>query len=307
MSSYSSRLDSLIEDIGGCGTLQKLLCVLIHITVILAAWSLLGMAFIGYDPGFTCRKLDVNANKLSSINMSEISTNRLCSFGNYSTCSSYLFPTGIKTVISEMVGVLVGNIISGPLADSLGRKPSIISSVLLLVIFNFGGYFSQSWKSYSVIRFFIGIGAGIYFNVDLPILAEFVPSKLRTIALAFPSEPLSAMLFAFITYWLHDWRSVHLLKTIIGIPLLMNLCFIPESFRWLVSKMKFERAEQSIGFVANVNGVIKPDPQGLFEAAKKEIAATSDENISPFSFTILWSNKDLRIITLSLAVPWQVP
>jgi hypothetical protein len=102
MSSYSSRLDSLIEDIGGCGSLQKLLCILIHITVILAAWSLLGMAFIGYDPGFTCRKLDVNANKLSSINMSEISTNRLCSFGNYSTCSSYLFPTGIKTVISEV-------------------------------------------------------------------------------------------------------------------------------------------------------------------------------------------------------------
>jgi AAHS family 4-hydroxybenzoate transporter-like MFS transporter len=122
-----------------------------------------------------------------------------------------------------MVGVLVGNIISGPFADSLGRKPSFILSVLILVIFNFCGYFSQSWKSYSVVRFFIGIGAGIYFNVDLPILAEFVPSKLRTIALAFPSEPLSAMLFAFITYWLHDWRSVHLLKTIIGIPLLMNL------------------------------------------------------------------------------------
>jgi hypothetical protein len=71
--------------------------------------------------------------------------------------------------------------------------------------------------------------------------------------------------------------------------------------------MKFERAEQSIGFVANVNGVIKPDLKGLFEAAQKEIAATSDENILPFSFTILWSNKDLRIITLSLAVPWQVP
>jgi hypothetical protein len=58
--------------------------------------------------------------------------------------------------------------------------------------------------------------------------------------------------------------------------------------------------------VANVNGVIKPDIEGLFEAAQKEIAATSTENISPFSLTILWSNKDLRKVTMSLTIPWQV-
>jgi MFS family permease len=122
-----------------------------------------------------------------------------------------------------MAGVFVGNIVTGPLADSMGRKPSLIISELLLVVFNAIAYFIQTWEVYAVIRFLIGIGSGIYFTVAFPLMVEFVPSKLRPIAVCFPSEPIAAMLFAFVSFWLHDWRSIHLLKTLIGIPILMTL------------------------------------------------------------------------------------
>lgn len=70
--------------------------------------------------------------------------------------------------------------------------------------------------------------------------------------------------------------------------------------------MKFERAGQSIAFVAKVNGVVKPDLEELFEASRNEIETTSS-NISSNSLAILWSYKELRKVTLTLIVPWRVP
>ncbi|XP_053408530.1 organic cation/carnitine transporter 2-like [Mercenaria mercenaria] len=51
---------------------------------------------------------------------------------------------------------------------------------------------------------------------------------------------------------------------------------VPESFRWLVSKMKFEQADRSIDFVANVNRVPKPNLKKLFDSAETEINTPSN-------------------------------
>ncbi|XP_053409324.1 organic cation transporter protein-like [Mercenaria mercenaria] len=241
--SYSSQLEDLIEELGGCGLMQKLLCITIHCSCIITFWSILAMAFIGYDPGFTCHTLDVKLSSLSTLNISYLSTDRLCSVGSTATCSSYIFRNSLNTVVSEwnlvcekrwivafitsiqMVGVVIGSIISGQISDSTGRKPTMIAGVTTTVLFNFAGFFAQSWKAYSVIRFIIGIGFGLAYTVQFTLMIEFVPSQWRPLAVCFPSEPLISMLYALLSWWLHDWKRIHLFKSFIGLFFLIILWF----------------------------------------------------------------------------------
>ncbi|XP_053389608.1 organic cation transporter-like protein [Mercenaria mercenaria] len=241
MSSYSSQLEHLIEDLGGCGLLQKLLCTIIHTSSTVTVWSMLAMSFIGYDSDFTCHTLDVKLTTLSTLNLSELSTHRLCSVGQNTTCSSYIFSNSMDTVVSEwnlvcdrqwtvafitsiqMVGVLLGSIIAGQMADSIGRKPTMLTGFTTMVVFNFVGYFMQSWQTYSVVRFFIGIGVGICFTVQFPLMIEFVPPLWRPLVVCIPAEPLICILYAVVAWWLHDWKRIHLLKTLIGTFFLMIL------------------------------------------------------------------------------------
>jgi MFS family permease len=116
-----------------------------------------------------------------------------------------------------MVGYLVGSIIAGQMGDSLGRKTTIMSGIASMTLFNFVGFFTQSWKMYAVVRFLIGIGAGLSNTALLTYMIEFVPTKWRPLVVCFPSEPIAAMLLAFVSWILHDWRSLHLLKTIVGV------------------------------------------------------------------------------------------
>jgi MFS family permease len=93
-----------------------------------------------------------------------------------------------------MVGYLVGSIIAGLMADSLGRKATIMSGIASLSLFSFVGFFTQSWKMYAAIRFFIGIGAGLSYTAQFTYMIEFVPTKWRPLVVCFPSEPIAAML-----------------------------------------------------------------------------------------------------------------
>ncbi|XP_053393065.1 organic cation transporter-like protein [Mercenaria mercenaria] len=235
MASYSSQLEHLIDDLGGCGLLQKLLCIIIHSSSTVIFWSTLAMAFIGYEPGFTCHTLNVKLPSLSALNLSNLSADRLCSIGPDAKCTAYRFPQSLNTVVSEwnlvcdrrwivafitsiqMAGFLVGSITAGQMADSTGRKTTMIAGISTVVLFNFAGLFAQSWEAYSAIRFFIGIGAGLFCTVQFTHMVEFVPPLWRPLVVCIPSEPVISILFALVSWWLHDWKRIHLLKTILGV------------------------------------------------------------------------------------------
>ncbi|XP_060562897.1 solute carrier family 22 member 13-like [Ruditapes philippinarum] len=317
MSSYSVQTENLIEELGGCGHLQVLLCLCIHSSNTIIFWSILAMSFFGYTPDFSCTQLDVSKSSLSTLNLSNVSPDHLCSAGPNTTCSSYIFQQSMNTIVKEwnlicdrrwivalitslqMVGYLVGSIIAGLMADSLGRKATIMSGIASLTFVSFVGFFAQSWKMYAAIRFFIGIGAGLSYTVQFTYMIEFVPTKWRPLVVCFPSEPIAAMLLAFVSWWLHDWRSLHLLKTIVGVLFFIMIWFFPESFRWLGAKMKLKRAKKSIEFIAKVNRRKYPDLEEVFNRAKVE--AVSNITINS-NFTNLLTSKELRNVTLPLSI-----
>lgn len=55
-----------------------------------------------------------------------------------------------------MMGVLVGAMLTGQLADLVGRRKVLFLEYAILLIFWFASAFSPSWQVYAVLRFFIG-------------------------------------------------------------------------------------------------------------------------------------------------------
>ena len=55
-----------------------------------------------------------------------------------------------------MLGQLVGSLVSGQIADAVGRKSPLYASVIIFLVFNIVTYFSVSWVMFAVTR--VGLG-----------------------------------------------------------------------------------------------------------------------------------------------------
>ena len=145
------------------------------------------------------------------------------------SCSCFCFQFGLvcdkawipATIISIQVGfMLFGNFFAGHLADTVGRKIPIFMSLVILIVSNLVSYFSVSWAMFAVCRAAIGIGSGTFLTVQYNYMSEFSLSRWRTWIIGFPSWPLQSCLLALVMWLLKDWKKLHLVICLIGVPFL---------------------------------------------------------------------------------------
>ena len=60
----------------------------------------------------------------------------------------------------QMAGLLVGAVITGQLADLVGRKKVLFGEYFLLIVFWFCTGFAGNWQMYAALRFFVGALSG---------------------------------------------------------------------------------------------------------------------------------------------------
>jgi MFS family permease len=65
-----------------------------------------------------------------------------------------------------MVGVLFGAVITGQLADIVGRKKVLFVEYAVLIVFWFSTAFAPTWQVYAALRFLVGglVGGEFYFT-----------------------------------------------------------------------------------------------------------------------------------------------
>ena len=93
--SYNVMLEGLIKDTGGCGKFQWLLCLIMHLSKTIAAWSMLHMTFNGQEPKFFCTDNYENGFRY---NVSENS----CSTVNGTDCTRFRYNDEMHTAVSEV-------------------------------------------------------------------------------------------------------------------------------------------------------------------------------------------------------------
>jgi AAHS family 4-hydroxybenzoate transporter-like MFS transporter len=153
-------------------------------------------------------------------------------------------PALAPVLSAALFGLAGGALCAGPLSDRFGRKPILITSVLLFGIACLGSSQSSDLTSLTVFRFITGLGLGAAMPNAVTLMSEFCPDgKRATLTNAmFCGFPLGAAFGGFLAAWmipLWGWRSVLMLGGIAPLVLTaLMMLVLPESIRYMVAKQQ---------------------------------------------------------------------
>ena len=142
---------------------------------------------------------------------------------------------------AALIGLAAGALISGPLADRLGRRRVLVGSVLLYGVLSIASSAANSITALTILRFVTGIGLGAAMPNATTLLSEYVPAKRKALLvnIMFCGFTLGASAGGFVAAALipaHGWRSVFITGGAMPIVLAFALVALPESIRFMVAR-----------------------------------------------------------------------
>jgi benzoate transport len=151
-----------------------------------------------------------------------------------------LAPDGLGAVLAmELLGMGVGSLLLGGVADKIGRRPTILICLSLMATGMFMAAHAGSPQTLSFWRFLTGLGIGGMLSAINAVANEFSSKKGRSLAMALMviGYPLGGFFGGLmVKYGLpaNDWRAIFEfggIMTVICIPLVW--LFIPETPSYL--------------------------------------------------------------------------
>ena len=120
----------------------------------------------------------------------------------------------------ELIGMAVGSILLGGLADRAGRRPTILLCLVIMAAGMFGATLATSVTSLSAIRLITGLGIGGMLACTNAMVAELANARARSLAVAVMAAgyPIGAILGGSIASMLlvsGGWRDVFLFGAIV--------------------------------------------------------------------------------------------
>lgn len=141
-----------------------------------------------------------------------------------------------------LLGLAIGSLIMGPLADKWGRKAVIVLASVLFGLFSLATAFANDMPTLLALRFLTGLGLGGAVPNLISLTSEYSPKSSRTFltTLMWTGFPLGAVIGGLASAKLipaYGWQSVFILGGIlplVAVPCLM--LWLPESIRYLVTQ-----------------------------------------------------------------------
>ncbi|MFC4807811.1 MFS transporter [Paenibacillus sp. GCM10023250] len=79
----------------------------------------------------------------------------------------------------NLVGMAIGAVLGGYLADRLGRRPVFLLTLLVFGVFSLGSAFAGGFGIMLALRFLMGVGLGAELPVASTLVSEFAPAAIR--------------------------------------------------------------------------------------------------------------------------------
>lgn len=170
-------------------------------------------------------------------------------------------------LLSAGVGAVFGALIWGAVADKWGRKPLIITGTFVCAAASAGVALVPDfdWMLFAVLRFGVGFGLAASATPTGALIVEYTPTRLRTFAGSFivVANSVGILLAATTAAALLDllgWRGVAALGILPAVLGILVWIFVPESYLWLLSAGRPERARKSVATALNVAADTLPMP-----------------------------------------------
>jgi MFS transporter, AAHS family, 4-hydroxybenzoate transporter len=142
--------------------------------------------------------------------------------------------------VASLVGLLVGALLFGPIADKLGRRTVLMLSTLIFGVGTLLTASSGGVTELLIFRFLTGLGLGGAMPNAIALTAEYCPERRRAtlVMIMFTGFSLGAATSGALAAWLipaFGWRSVWYLGGVLPLVLLpLQFFLLPESIRFLV-------------------------------------------------------------------------
>ena len=174
-------------------------------------------------------------------------------------------------VSSVLIGAVIGAATNGILADIFGRKKVIIATAIIFILGSILCGFAPNVYVLIISRIFVGLAVGIV-NFVIPLyLSEISPKAVRgTLVSLYQWAITAGILFSYFinaafAQAVFNWRWMLLAGVLPGLVLLVGMCFMSDTPRWLISKNKDDAAQKVLK---------KIEPDVDIESEVKEIKRT---------------------------------
>ncbi|AQH04014.1 MFS transporter (plasmid) [Burkholderia sp. KK1] len=187
-------------------------------------------------------------------------------------------------VSSALLGMMIGAVFLGTIADKIGRVPAIVICLLLFSVFTAAAGFTKDPLTFGIARFLAGLGIGGVMPNVVAQMTEYSPRKIRStmVTLMFSGYSVGGMLAALVGKAMivrYGWQSVFIAA---GLPALLApviLKYMPESLGFLVRN---GRGETLAKILPRIEPAYVPQQADSFSLSEREPApgSTSGSTIS---------------------------
>lgn len=198
-----------------------------------------------------------------------------------------------------LIGMALGAVVSGTVADRIGRKKVFTITVLLYSIASALCALSWNYQSLLIFRFLVGFGLGGELPVAATLVSEYAPSQVRGrfIVLLESFWGLGWIAAACIAYFfipLYGWRMAFLIGALPALYVCLIRMHMPESVRYLLAHGRVHEARQIVLALEKALHV----PSQPFTEADEPLPA-----VTKASFRELWK-KPFASRTIMLWLVW---
>ncbi|CAF3345485.1 unnamed protein product [Rotaria sp. Silwood1] len=160
--------------------------------------------------------------------------------------------------IIYIIGLILGGLIFGYLADHSGRKMILLGSMWAACIISIFQLLSEDYISYVFFMLFIGLAIGAVHVITVPYVMEMFPVQTRTIygLSLIGAVFLLDLIIPWLALGIKNWK---ILQVIVSIPLIVTAClywFMEESMFWYTSQKDYVTAILSLKRISEFNGVV---------------------------------------------------
>ena len=201
-----------------------------------------------------------------------------------------------------LIGMALGAVLAGTLADRIGRQKVFSITVLLYSLSTGMCALSWSYESLLFFRFLVGFGLGGELPVAATLMSEYAPAHLRGrfIVLLESFWGLGWLVAACIAYLLipaFGWQIAFVIGTLPALYVFLIRLHLPESIRYLLSH---GRTEEAKAIIIDLEQKLHVESRP-FELEPR--TAQADQSAAKPQFASLWSSA-YRTRTIMLWLAW---
>ncbi|XP_072389714.1 solute carrier family 22 member 3-like [Diabrotica undecimpunctata] len=151
-----------------------------------------------------------------------------------------------------MLGVLMGNILFGILADRYGRKLIIMLCITFQALFGIAASFAPNYWLFILLRSLVAITNGGTMVTSFVMCMEAVEDRWRAVIPILYQIPFGFgnTIMAIVAYFVRDWRYLHFILSVLCSLFILYYWYIQESPRWLLATGQKTEAISTIKKIA---------------------------------------------------------